>query len=229
MMARLVLTAALALALSGCASDDAIDSTFGSSAELLRNRIAASRAPEAAVVVQSNTAERVALGQRLIPTGPLTLATTVSGGEESVLFLAGRNRDVVTFATVGGQSLALRAGLLLNTRGLKFDLLSSDSAASARLIAARRDGRAQRMHEMATVDLAGDRQIYDCAVASAGERRITLPTGQARSTTLMIENCRNEMENFVNQYWVGADGYIWQSRQWAGRNYGHIDFATIRR
>lgn len=228
MTRRLSLLLAALLGLSACASDTAIDSTLGQSVELLRERIAARQAPEAPVL-QISTEQRVALGQRLIPAGPLVLATTVEGGGESILFLSARNGDVTGLTSAGGQSIALRDGLLLNTRGLKYDLLSSDSAASGALIAARAEGRATRVHETSTVDLSGDRQVYDCAVAPAGHRDITLPSGESKATTLVIENCRNATENFVNQYWVGRDGHIWQSRQWVGPNYGHIDFATIRR
>lgn len=228
MKMRFALAVAVVLGLSGCASDTAIDSTLDASLNLVRERIAARNAP--APAAQLTTEQRVALGLRLIPSGPLVLATTVEGDTgESVLFLAARNGDVTALTSVGGQTLALRDGMLLNTRGLKYDLLSSDSRESARLIAARSAGRATRMHEMSTVDLAGDRQVYRCEIAPAGPRRIDLPTGRAQDTILMIENCRNARENFVNQYWVGPDGYIWQSRQWTGETYGHIDFATIRR
>ena len=226
---RRPLALAALLVLAACSSNTAIDSTLGQSVQMLRERIAARQTEQAGPMVQMATEQRVALGQRLIREGPLVLATTVEGGGESILFLSAQNGDVTGLTSVGGQSLALRDGLLLNTRGLKYDLLSSDSAGSAVLIAARTEGRATRVHETSTVDLSGDRQVYDCAVAPAGPREIILPTGRAIATTLVIENCRNSAENFVNQYWVGRDGHIWQSRQWVGANYGHIDFATIRR
>lgn len=226
---RQILTLVALMGLAACSSGTTLDSTLSQTATSVRERIASRQADNAEPVAQPSTADRVALGLRLIPTGPLVLATTVEGGGESILFLAGQNRDVSTLATVSGQTLALREGVLLNTRGLKFDLLSSDSTGSAALIAARAEGRAKRVQETSTVNLSGDRQVYQCAVAPDGPRQITLPTGRSQSTTLVIENCRNAGENFVNQYWVGADGFVWQSRQWVGPNYGHIDFATIRR
>jgi hypothetical protein len=223
---RLALAAVVLATLAGCTPGTVANGTLEASIALARDQFAGRNAPDAP---ELTTVQKVELAQQIFPTGTLVLATTLIGGEETVLFAAARNRGVDILASAGNQTVALADGVLLNTRGLSYDLLGSDSTGSRRLIAARAEGTSRRLHELATVDLSGDRQVYDCAVAPFGPETITLPTGRSQPTTLVIENCRNDAENFVNQYWVGPDGYVWASRQWAGRNYGHLAFATIRR
>lgn len=226
MKGRFALALVCVLGLAACASENAPDSTLITSLEQMRERVTG---PEEAPTSPLTLDERISLSQQLVPSGPLILATPAREGTPSFLFLSWQNGRVSTLTTPDQQTVALRDGFLLNTRGLGYDLLSSDSLDSAALVAARAEGRATRMQETATVDLAGNRQTYACVIAPSGPEQITLPTGRRMLTTLMIENCSNATENFVNQYWVGSDGYIWQSRQWVGDRYGHIDFATIRR
>lgn len=153
---------------------------------------------------------------------PLMLADLEARDALASLIPAGVNGAVITWTTGDGTTLALRDGVVAGTRGLAPDLMS---AAVPSLADLRRGGEVARRHYTLGPDDVTVRADYSCIVAPAGAEVLQI-VGRAYSTERLRESCSGDGQNFVNDYWVGRDGVMRQSRQWLGQDVG---FLRLRR
>lgn len=141
---------------------------------------------------------------------------------------SGRNRGTRTFTSFTGQSMTLRSGVLIATRGLSADLMSASTDGAERLIAARRSGSAARVYRF----LDGNDDEVDfpatCTTASEGASSVTLVTGARFSTTRMRETCQAGDTTFRNTYWVTGAGRIVKSEQWVSERIGMVRIEHVR-
>ncbi|WPZ23574.1 YjbF family lipoprotein (plasmid) [Sulfitobacter faviae] len=139
----------------------------------------------------------------------LMIAQLEQNERASILVRKGVNRDAETYFTPDNISLSVKEGVLVGTRGLGFDLMSSDVAEV--LSGLRHGGQAVRVHRY----LDGEDQIviksYICDYS--GNAQIT-------------ENCYGKDHSFKNSYQMSG-GKVVASRQWIGPDLGYIRLEDV--
>ncbi|MBT0957801.1 YjbF family lipoprotein [Alphaproteobacteria bacterium KMM 3653] len=161
--------------------------------------------------------------------GPVLIALTHGGKNTAAMGEFERNGSYQTFTTVDRQTLILKQGVLTGTRGLGEDLMSSEADASIALIRGRRSGTTTRTYRYLD-GLGQERPLrLDCKIAPAGSEPVTNPAGGSISTTKVGEVCTAGGLKVTNIYWVGSDGFVWQSRQWVGPEFGDVALQHLRR
>lgn len=171
--------------------------------------------------------EKLAAAAKASFAGPIILAQIEKSGLLTVLGEYGRNGDTRTYATPNQQTLVLRHGLLIATRGLGNDLMSSESAAAAGLITRRQAGTAARVYRY--LDGEGiERPLPMQCSLSLGPAKSFDFSGSRYDTVQIDEACRSDAVNIENSYWVTADGTIALSRQWIGPALGHVTIQLVR-
>ncbi len=165
---------------------------------------------------------------RAIPV-PLLTMEIPSRDTSAGLLQQAVNRGDVTWITPDGNTVTLRGGLVVATRGLGADLMSAEVPD---IRAAR--GQVVRDHYRLDGDARVRRQRFFCEVADGGPAGVTV-TGIAYATRLLIETCREDVgdagevgvETFTNRYWIEPDGLIRQSRQYVSPAVGDLVIATV--
>lgn len=157
----------------------------------------------------------------------LAIAVIEKRNAFAVLTQIETNGSVVTWASPDLRSLSTKGGLIVATRGLGFDIMSSDLGAVRALVSARREGTALRITRV----LDGENQIREerlsCTITRGGAQGIAVGEIEA-STIRMSETCRGVGESFENTYLVDDGGRVIQSRQWLGAENGYITWQALR-
>ena len=140
-----------------------------------------------------------------------------------VLFLRENNDGYQAFLSSDNSMIVLKDGGLAATRGLGWDLISSDVPALRRALMHRTKGQPyqRRYHHLNGEDRVTE-TVVDCVLTDRGQRSIMVDEKPVR-TMLHQEKCSNAQVSFQNLYWIGLiGGKIIQSRQWAGLGIGAI-------
>ena len=161
---------------------------------------------------------------------PLLMARLPELGTQALMRPAGRNGDVVTWAAPDRVSISLAGGVLVATRGLGADLMSAEIAETRAMLAGApmRDPGYARLHGYLDGEHRPQFDSFLCREAGRRPETITL-RGMTRQTTRVTERCTAPEAGFVNEYWLGADGLVWKSRQWVGPAIGHLETARLHR
>ncbi len=221
--------ACAALALAGCGNDPARTGDLAVFAAL-GGQIAAQAGlrddtPPAAA---ASPAELAAILPQL-PPGPVIRFELPSLGQSAIAFRAGSNADTVTLTTVTGQTVTLRGGVIVATRGFAHDLMSTELDGMSARVAARQPGPGRRLNRYLDGLDAEVTLPLDCALASEGAETVTLATGARVATTRMRETCTSGALTFNNFYWVASDGTVVRARQWISREVGELHYDRLRR
>jgi hypothetical protein len=155
----------------------------------------------------------------------LLLFAPVTEDVASVFAAASRNRGVQTWVSDEGESLSLRNGVIIATRGLGNDVMATDiSQVYPALV--RGIGRALRINDYLDGEDRIVREQYTCEIGTL--RRETLEIFQRKHETRVIsETCAGEGGSFRNLYWIDTAGLIWQSRQWISPRVGAVDIQIL--
>jgi hypothetical protein len=139
----------------------------------------------------------------------------------------GPYRTWAAYGSAERRSLTTRGGIITATRGLGFDLMSSDVNGVLPLITQRQNGTAQRVQRY----LNGENIIYEitaqCTVRRGPARVLNLGN-KSQSTTEMVVSCTAPDQEFTNTYLVTRDGRILQARQWLSPAYGYAFIQRVR-
>ena len=143
---------------------------------------------------------------------------------------SGRNGDVITWEAPDEVSISLAGGVLVATRGLGPDLMSAEVAQTRRMLAgAPMPARGYpRLHSYLDGENRPQFDSYLCREAGRRPETITL-RGMTRQTVRVTERCTAPDIGFVNEYWIGADGLLWRSRQWIGPRLGYLETSRLHR
>lgn len=122
----------------------------------------------------------------------------------------GKNGDVETWSSTGYQTISLRGGILVATRGFGPDLMSSVAPGAATI--ARGSGATQRRYYY--LDGADQTQVfsYSCTLAVAGSEVIDV-MAKAYTARKVVETCTGPNDSFKNEYWFDNGLNIRQSSQ----------------
>jgi hypothetical protein len=209
LMGKAALALAVAMALVGCGSDDAV-----------RENTTAVRSTGAAVAAAFSPRRRAAapaglpaIERRAIDasTTPIRVITVEKVGASVVVLELSRNGDVTVFATGDGNQFAFRDGVLVATRGLGVDLMSAAVPSAATL--RRGEGTHLRSYFTLTGIDATRRVDLQCTVATAGRETLAL-YGLSVPVTVVVETCAGAGQTVENRYWFDNRGRIRQSREW---------------
>ncbi|SFU18024.1 YjbF family lipoprotein [Sedimentitalea nanhaiensis] len=134
--------------------------------------------------------------------------------------------EIVVWRTETDETVTLRGGVLIATRGLGGDVLSTEVQLGAGGLGPASGQRvlhvADKDNKQLTLPLACD--VVDLGAATIEIIGWTLPTRHLQ------ERCEGGGGTVVNDYWVDpGNGPIWQSRQWAGPHIGYLRLRQVTR
>lgn len=161
---------------------------------------------------------------------PLLMARLPRLGTRAMMRPSGRNGDVITWKAPDEVSISLAGGVLVATRGLGPDLMSAEvTRTRAMLAGAPMPARGYaRLHSY--LDGEHRPQFKSFLCRDAGRRPETIALrGMTRQTLRVTERCTSPDAGFVNEYWIGADGLVWRSRQWIGPGVGYLETSRLHR
>ena len=211
---RWLIPFALLALMSGCGND----STGNEMALPLKALIAKAGSRDVRPTAEADTSDPaikaaiLAYRARLEADGqPILLAsnTTLKYGTLHAPF--GQNQDVKTWSSTGYQTLALRGGILIATRGFGPDLMSAVAPTVARIATA--VGSTNRRYFYLDGADQPQSHAFTCTLASGGSERIEV-MAKSFATRKVSESCSGPAGSFVNQYWFDHGLNIRQSSQY---------------
>lgn len=223
--------AVLALAVSGCGSDNSRTENTDFARQTAQGVISLLPLPRKEASTPSApplSAEALAVSALESNKGPLLFAVVESQKNNAILGMIGENGGMRTYATPGSQALILRNGVLAASRGLGHDMISADVAASSALIRGRQAGTARKV--LRYLDGVGlERPLpLTCTITPRDETSYPF-AGQTWSGQQIAEHCEGSGAKIDNSYVVDAGGTILSSRQWISPELGYVTIQTLRR
>ena len=215
----------LALALAGCSSNPDQAPLYEQLFAVGKNAVAAGRARRQPVERPPLT--RAALNTVKVSSLEVTLERR---DQTAYLFVSADRRDdspgrITVWRTEDNVSLALRNGVLIATRGLGGDLVSSVVRVSGDRPGPA--GSGEKQHFVRTGDIEEQTLVLACDLVDMGPDTIVI-VERAHPTRHVQERCSGASGQVVNDYWVDPRaGIVWQSRQWAGPHIGYLRFRRL--
>lgn len=151
--------------------------------------------------------------------------TLERGGQLAYLYVNAERRDdspgrIIIWRSEDNVTLAMRNGVLIATRGLGGDVLSSGVQVSGDSPGPARSG--ERVQYIRVLDNKERRLSLACDLVDLGAETITI-VERNHPTRHLQERCTGGGGTVVNDYWVDSRaGLVWQSRQWAGPVIGYL-------
>lgn len=215
--------AAFAL-LAGCGNDKTPNPMAAAVGAVAKSGMAKLKRQEAAPAAQPASPQD--LRDELAKAGqPILLVSSKALGQTGFLTVSDAKGGVLTWATPDGATFSQRDGVLIQTRGLGFDLMSAQAPSVGQLRAV--GTPYQRVYFFLGPDDQGTRRTYDCVTSSVGTESIEV-LGRAHATTHLTETCTRSSGGgkITNEFWIEG-AMIRQSRQWVSGGLSYIDFARV--
>ncbi len=153
-------------------------------------------------------------------------------GAVAVLAPVARNRDVTVWQTLDGITLSFRRGVLVATRGLGDDLMSTDVAAGIDLLHAT-GGDGYHPHIRSYLDGEDQTvfQSYQCRRTgqAATSVRSMERADRARSARRIEMRCISPEQEFTNIFWLDGMGRVIKSRQWVSKAVQYMETERVSR
>ncbi len=153
---------------------------------------------------------------------PVMKLRVPSRGIETFLTVRDRRGDVVNWFSADGMLFSFRNDVLIETRGLGADLMSS-AAPSGGQIASGAGFR--RSYFFIDADDQTGRRDYTCNTVTDGSETVTI-YGRNHSTRKVSEVCERDVGRITNHYWLEG-GKIRKSREWVSPGIGQIEFERV--
>lgn len=155
---------------------------------------------------------------------PVLRVAIASRGFNGFLTILDSRDDVVTWQTKDGMTFSLRNGVLIQTRGLGPDLMSSNVPTVAQL--SQDGGTHQRQYYFLGANDQPTRRTYECTVKIQGTKEIEI-FERTHKVTHATEQCqRGEKGKLNNDFWIEGQT-IRKSRQWSSGMTGYIEFERV--
>jgi hypothetical protein len=155
---------------------------------------------------------------------PVLRVAMASRGMDSFLSVLDSRDDVVTWKTKTGTTFSLRNGVLIQTRGLGPDLMSSNVPTVGQLL--QDGGTHQRQYFFLGPNDQPTRRSYDCTVTIVGPEEIVI-FERKHKVTHATENCvRPQSGKITNDFWIEGQT-VRKSRQWASALAGFVEFERV--
>jgi hypothetical protein len=153
---------------------------------------------------------------------PLMVVAIPDIETQAVLYVVTTNNGVATWKASNEATVLMDGPVLFATRGIGPDLLTAETRTLRQMLEAGRTGQYRRDLRY----LNGLDQIevvpLDCTLNAQGAETLTI-VNRAQPTRHMQEIClRPDGKRLRNEYWLGSDGTLWQSRQWVSDTLGYM-------
>ncbi len=159
---------------------------------------------------------------------PLVLVVLDKSKNQGLMAQIATNGRQATFANSQRESIVMRDGVIVATRGFGGDLMSSTVAPLERLVRSKSAGSAQITMNFLNAANTQERQSWSCSVVPGGNAPVALGTIDTVAQ-IVVAQCANGSATFSNAYLVASDGYVLSGHQWAGDIIGYIDTQYLRR
>jgi hypothetical protein len=132
--------------------------------------------------------------------------------------------DLIVWRTETEETVTLRGGVLIATRALGGDLLSTELQLAPGGVG---PASGARVMHVRTGDNKQARLSLACEVSDLGPETIEI-IGARHATRHLRKRCEGAGGTVVNDYWIEpARGLMRQSRQWAGPHIGYLRLRQI--
>lgn len=125
---------------------------------------------------------------------------------------------VVAWGAGDGSLFTFRNGVLIETRGLGSDLMSS-------AMPVRADASGARSYFVLGADDQTMRYDFTCTITGRSAETVTV-FGRAYGTTHITQSCAGSIGTITNEYWLDS-GVIRKSREWVSPAVGYLEFERI--
>lgn len=148
------------------------------------------------------------------------------------LFVSGERNEgargqVQVWRTGDNASITLRNGVLVATRGIGNDILSSTVQVSGSLPGPSQGGTHVQL--IRAGDLEERRLAMACELIDRGPASIEI-VQRRHATRHLQQKCQASTGEVTNDFWVdNRAGVVWQSRQWAGPEIGYLRVRLLRK
>lgn len=123
----------------------------------------------------------------------------------------GENGPIRTWASKSYETISLKDGIVVATRGFGADLMSATAPTLGQAKSA--SGFFHRVYYYLDGADQPQQSDFDCNFASSGTETITV-LGAAYATHRVTESCSNPQTRFENLYWFDGSGSLRQSLQY---------------
>ncbi len=154
----------------------------------------------------------LAEGRRVLQEGgqPVIAVTDRGLGLATFMVPLGSNSGVITWANPEYQTIAMRDGVILATRGFGADLMSAEAPTTERLFTG--TGAHRRVYYVLDGADQTQKLMFDCQLSVSKNETIQV-LGLGYETKKVEEACVGGRGNLTNTYWFDENGTIRQSRQ----------------
>ncbi|MCA1777525.1 MAG: YjbF family lipoprotein [Loktanella sp.] len=150
-------------------------------------------------------------------------------GADATLAPVSRRGDVTVWQTLDGITVTFRGGVLIATRGLGDDLMSSDVQNTLAML---RGSASSQYYPQIRSHLDGENQTrfrsYQCRRNDLSVQQTRIGT-ITRSLTRVTEHCVSPDNETTNTYWLDPTGTVLKSRQWVRPDIGYMETEYVRR
>lgn len=213
---KLAISLMLVAGLAACGNDKSNSqaSPLMIAGQAAKSMVTTARGKSAEEAAPTRTPEQQAAEALSVNPGPLVMIGFENLSRTQVMAMTGQNRNMRTYMAPSKESVILRDGMLVGTRGLGNDLSVAESSTEG-LIRAGRSGQGQRVMRIYSGDGTERPLTFDCTV------------GPGPNKGVIVENCQGHGATFQNSY-MPQGGQIPVSRQWAGPKMGYLTVQTLR-
>ncbi len=155
---------------------------------------------------------------------PLMRLTVPAMGIDGFAALRDSSGGVDNWGTADGFLFTLRDGVLIETRGLGADLMSSAMPGAARIAG----GKGHRRSYFSTgPDDRIVRRDLACTIRDAGSETLQIH-GRAHATRHLIETCIDigASDSLRNDYWFEGRN-LRKAREWVSERIGHVELTRV--
>lgn len=222
--ARLTAACIVLAMVAGCGNDKSEPSpmaaTMGAVAKAALSNLPGRKAKAAAAAGAPAPVTRADIEKYGIP---ILRVVIPARGADALVTITDTKGDVVTWSTTDGTTFTLRDGVLIQTRGLGPDLMSSSVPSVADLLTP--GGTHPRQYFFLGDNDQTTRRSYDCTVTIVGSETIEI-FGRAHRVTRVSEECARAQGKITNDFWIEGRT-IRKSRQLASGGAGFIEFERV--
>lgn len=203
---------------AGCDSYEAKENAFSVAFEIFRNRGQQQPLTELPPVTRDQLDAS--------PVGVLDMKLEDAGAVGRLLHLA-TNGPYVTWASVDGATITLKNGILVASRSLGNDLMSTDVVQIEQMLNDPSMPEGARVHRYLDADGHIYARTYLCAPTERRADRLFV-VDRHIAVTRITQSCEGADARFENVYWREAGGKIRAARQWVSPEIGSIRLLLLK-
>lgn len=153
---------------------------------------------------------------------PVMRARLPARGADFLIVQRESRGDIATFVSADGASFTFRSGILIETRGLGGDLMSSAAPTPGQIGSL--SGHTRSYFQMGADDKT-ERRDYTCTPEDRGSQTVEI-YGKAFATRQIAEVCQRPEGRITNDFWLQG-GQVRKSRQWVSPTVGYAEFDRV--